>query len=316
VPVVAVKFIMSSNYFLFHSTSTCSYSGLVVAWSSRQSPGISDAGPGRVISVQSASVDFTTDLDKVQRSQSQVARLSFRLFKSFASSFENFHSACSTMSSISASFILSENVRLSPALVLLNMPSRAAVSHPRHSFSVPFEQRCRSDRSSSSVQQGDIGELWRSAFCQLQGNCSQMPYCCPLPHKTSFGFIPGGAPRTPEERGVCAKNVSHSFAGVARTRAKYLPKFKLGRAPTNSCDAQYTREYVCQNADSHRILPIPALLVSPATHFGGQVLDPDMFIVVPEIREHAPPKWDEWHPTRHPEDDVRQLTCRSSLPPQ
>jgi len=99
------------------------------------------------------------------------------------------------------------------------------------------------------------------------------PKCPTAPslHKTSFGFIPGGAPRTPEERG--------------RLRKERLGFFSRCRA--------------YQNADFHRIIPIPAPLVSPAT----QILDPDMFIVVPKIPEHAQPKWDEWHPTRHSEDN-------------
>jgi hypothetical protein len=119
---------------------------------------------------------------------------------------------------------------------------------------------------------------------------------------SSFGFILGRAPRAPEERERLRKD---RLAFFRRCRAyqqrKYLPKFKLHRPPTNSYDAQYAREYVCQ---FYRILPSPALLAPPATNYGGQVLDPDMFIVVPEIREHAPPKWDEWCPTRRPEGDV------------
>jgi hypothetical protein len=129
---------------------------------------------------------------------------------------------------------------------------------------------------------------------------------CPTassPPKTGFGFIPGGAPRTPEERGRLRKERLAFFRRCRAYQSKSLAKFKLGGAPINPCDPQYTRKYVFQNADFHRILPIPAPFVLPATHFGGQVLDPDMFIVVPEVREHAPPKWDEWHRTRHSEDD-------------
>ncbi|KAI0290337.1 hypothetical protein BC826DRAFT_1106469 [Russula brevipes] len=125
-----------------------------------------------------------------------------------------------------------------------------------------------------------------------------MPYCS-LSAQDGFGFIPGGAPCTPEERGRLRKERLGFFSRCRAYQSKTLAKFKLGGAPTNSCDSQYTREYVRQNADIHHIIPIPAPLVSPAT----QILDPDMFIVVPKIPEHAPPKWDEWHPTRHSEDN-------------
>jgi hypothetical protein len=141
----------------------------------------------------------------------------------------------------------------------------------------------------------------------LANHKATAPKCptAPSPHKTGFGLIPGGAPRTPEERERLRKERLAFFRRCRAYQSKSLSKFKLGGVPTNSRDPQYTREYVCQNADLHRTLPIPipASLVSPAIHFGGQVLDPAMFIVVPEIREHALPKWDVWHPTRHSEDD-------------
>ncbi|KAI0292135.1 hypothetical protein BC826DRAFT_1186602 [Russula brevipes] len=122
---------------------------------------------------------------------------------------------------------------------------------------------------------------------------------------SSFGFILGRAPRAPEERErLCKERLAFFRRCRAYQQRKYLPKFKLHRAPTNSYDAQYTREYVGQKAHLYRFLPSPALLAPPATDCGGQVLDPDMFVVVPEIREHAPPKWDEWCPTRRPEGDV------------
>ena len=123
----------------------------------------------------------------------------------------------------------------------------------------------------------------------------------PLPYKTGFGFILRGAPRTPEERERLRKE---RFAFLRRARAyqrQNLPKFKIRRAPTITYAAQYTREHVSEQTGFHRIIPSPAFLAPPATDFCGQVLEPDMFIVVPEIREHEPPKWDEWRPTHRPE---------------
>jgi hypothetical protein len=61
------------------------------------------------------------------------------------------------------------------------------------------------------------------------------------------------------------------------------------------------REYVSERTGLHRIIPSPALLAPPATNYRGQVLELDVFAVVPEIREHAPPKWDEWRATPRPE---------------
>ena len=125
----------------------------------------------------------------------------------------------------------------------------------------------------------------------------------PLPYKTGFGFVLRGAPRTPEERERLHKE---RLAFLRRAREcqqrRDLPKFKISDAPIVAHGTtQYTREYVSEPTGFHRIIPSPALLAPPATNYRGQVLEPDMFTVVPEIREHAPPKWDEWCATPRPE---------------
>lgn len=122
----------------------------------------------------------------------------------------------------------------------------------------------------------------------------------PFPYKSGFGFVPRGAPRTPEERERLHKE---RLAFLRRARARQrrdLPTFKIRGAPVTTCGTQYTREYVSERA-GHRIIPSPALLAPPATNYHGQVLESDMFTVIPEICEHAPPKWDEWRATPRPE---------------
>ncbi|KAH9989378.1 hypothetical protein BJV74DRAFT_796161 [Russula compacta] len=123
------------------------------------------------------------------------------------------------------------------------------------------------------------------------------------PHKASFGFIRGGAPRTPEERERLRKERVAFFRRARAHQRKNLPDLKLPRPPTFANDAPYTREYVGQTTGFHRIISRPALLAPPATNYGGQVLDPDAFAILPEIREHTPPLWDEWCPTPRPEHE-------------
>jgi hypothetical protein len=126
----------------------------------------------------------------------------------------------------------------------------------------------------------------------------------PLPHKTGFGFIPAGAPRTPEERKRLRKE---RFAFFRRARAyqrKNLPKLKLSCSPAVACEAIYTREFVGRRTSFHRVISSPALLAPPATNYGGKVLDSDIFAVVPEIREFLPLPWDKWRPTPRPDTDI------------
>jgi hypothetical protein len=122
----------------------------------------------------------------------------------------------------------------------------------------------------------------------------------PLPYKSGFGFILRGAPRTPEERERLYKE-RLAFLRKARAHQR-LPKFKIRAAPPiTTYGTQYMRDYVSERTGFYRIIPSPGLLAPPATNYHGQVLEPDMFTVVPEICEHAPLKWDEWCATPCPE---------------
>ncbi|KAH9983077.1 hypothetical protein BJV74DRAFT_989130, partial [Russula compacta] len=123
------------------------------------------------------------------------------------------------------------------------------------------------------------------------------------PYKASFGFILGGAPRTPEERERLRRERLAFFRRARAHQRKNLPNLRLPRASTVAYDAAYTREYVGRRTGFHRVIPSPALLAPPATNYGGEILDPDTFAIVPEIREHAPPEWDEWCPTPRPEHE-------------
>lgn len=122
----------------------------------------------------------------------------------------------------------------------------------------------------------------------------------PLPYKSGFGFILRAVPRTPEERERLQKE-RLAFLRRAHAYERWdLPKFKIRGAPIITYGTQYTREYVSART-GFRIIPSPALLAPPATNCLGQVLEPDMFTVIPDICEHAPPKWDEWRATPRPE---------------
>jgi len=139
-------------------------------------------------------------------------------------------------------------------------------------------------------------------FAKRKQNVSKPPppkpaVSVPLPYKTGFGFILGGAPHTPEERNRLRNERLAFFRRARAYQRNNLPKLKLSCYPAVACEAQYTREYVGRRTSFHRVIPSPALLAPPATNFGGEVLDPDMFVVVPEIRELAPPAWDKWRPT-------------------
>jgi hypothetical protein len=109
----------------------------------------------------------------------------------------------------------------------------------------------------------------------------------------------------PEERERLHKERLAFLRRVRAYQRKNLPKFKFRGVPVITYDAQYTREHVSEQTGFHRIIPSPAFLAPPATNYCGQVLEPDMFTVVPEIREHTPPKWDKWRPTHRPEYDPK-----------
>jgi hypothetical protein len=128
---------------------------------------------------------------------------------------------------------------------------------------------------------------------------------------TGFGFILGGAPRTPDEREHLRRERLAFFRRGRDYRRKDIPMIRLFAASATTPRTQYTREYVGRHTSFHRVVPSPTLLVPPATNYCGQVLTPDMVSLVPEIREHAPFEWDEWHPTRRPEHSP--VTDRSML---
>ncbi|KAH9178409.1 hypothetical protein EDB89DRAFT_1901922 [Lactarius sanguifluus] len=122
----------------------------------------------------------------------------------------------------------------------------------------------------------------------------------PLPYKAGFGFTLGGSARTPEERERLRKErLAFSRKGRAYRERKDLPTVKIWVASASSRD-RYEREFVGR-AGFYRIVPSPALLAPPATNYRDQVLSPDMFFLVPGVRELAPHEWDEWRPTRRPE---------------
>jgi hypothetical protein len=137
----------------------------------------------------------------------------------------------------------------------------------------------------------------------------------PLPYKTGFGFIPGGAPRTPKERERLRKDRLAFFRRARVYQRKNLPKIKICRSPTIPSEAQYTREYVGQRTDYFRILPCPALLAPPATSYGGQVIYADNLAIIPEIRLDEPPAWNQWSPTDRPAQDDEVDDSRLFVPP-
>jgi hypothetical protein len=137
----------------------------------------------------------------------------------------------------------------------------------------------------------------------------------PLPYKTGFGFIPGMAPRTPEERERLRKERLAFFRRARVYQRKNLPKFKICRVSAVPYEAQYIREYVGQRTDYYRILPSPALLAPPATSYGGQVIDTNTLAIIPEIRLHAPPAWNKECPTDRPAQDAEIDETMLSVPP-
>jgi hypothetical protein len=118
-----------------------------------------------------------------------------------------------------------------------------------------------------------------------------------FPYKAGFGFTLGGTPRTPEE---CERLRKERLAFFRRGRAyrwrKNQPTVKVW-ASSARCGERYARSFV-DSQTGFRVVPSPALLAPPATNYGGQVLSPDMFFLVPEVRELALLEWDA---TRRPE---------------
>ena len=142
------------------------------------------------------------------------------------------------------------------------------------------------------------------------------PSCSlPLSYKAGFGFTLGGPTCTPTRRERLRKERVEFFRrGRAYRERKDLPTVKVWAASA-SCGERYEREFVCARSGFRRIVPSPALLAPPATNYGGQVLSPDTYFLVPEIREVAPPEWDEWRPTRRPEHSLAVDTSMLFVPP-
>ncbi|KAN0138855.1 hypothetical protein V8E53_003243 [Lactarius tabidus] len=143
------------------------------------------------------------------------------------------------------------------------------------------------------------------------------PVCSLLfPYKAGFGFTLSGSPRTSEERERLRKERLAFFRrGRAYQRRKDLPTIKVW-AGSALRGKRYEREFVDTRTGFHRNVPSPALLAPPATNYGGQVLSPGMFCLVPAICELAPHEWDEWRPTHRPEhtrvDDLSMLFVPST----
>jgi hypothetical protein len=137
----------------------------------------------------------------------------------------------------------------------------------------------------------------------------------PALYKTGFGFTLGGAPRTPEERERLRSERRAFFRRGREYRRKNLPRIRLFAASATMSRSQYNCEYVGRHTSFHRVILAPALLAPPATNYNCHVLAPDVFSLVPEIREHAPFDWDEWRPTHRPEHDPLVDASMLFVPP-
>ena len=227
-----------------------------------------------------------------------------------------------TMPSVSTtSFILAENMRVTRSMSKLATQGCSKLSSffmrhlSRDSSAAVIVRRPLSDRTTSANTGTPLSvELKASApeFLPAKPGPSILRQ---HPCKASFGFIQGGAPRTPEECERLRKERLAFFRRAHAYQRKNLPKLKLPRASTVAYNAPYTREYVGRLTGFHRIILSPALLAPPATSYGGEVLDPDTFAIVPEIREHAPPEWDEWCPTPRPEHEEGVNASMLFVPP-
>ena len=228
----------------------------------------------------------------------------------------------STMPSVSTtSLVLTENMRVTRSVSKLAAQGCGKLCSSSVCSSIGLNlalaaviiRRPLSDRT-TSVNAGI------PLFSKRKQNVSKPPppkpaVTVPLPYKTGFGFILRGAPRTPEERKRLRNERLAFFCRARAYERNNLPKLKLSCYPAVACEAQYTREYVGRRTSFHRVIPSPALLAPPATNFGGEVLDPDMVVVVPEIRELAPLAWDKWRPTVRPENDAKINASMLFVPP-
>ena len=214
---------------------------------------------------------------------------------------------CAMPSLSTTSLLLAENMRVTPSLSKLAVQGcgKPCSSSVCSSIVLNFAAIIRRPLSNRAT----LVNAGIPFSAKHKQNASKPPppkpaVSVPLPYKTGFGFIPGGASRTPEERKRLRKERLAFFRRARAYQRKNLPKLKLSCPPAVACEAIYTREFVGRRTSFHRVIPSPALLAPPATNWGGEVLDSDMFVVVPEIRELVPSPWDKWHPTPRPDAEI------------
>ncbi|KAI9512977.1 hypothetical protein F5148DRAFT_561642 [Russula earlei] len=200
------------------------------------------------------------------------------------------------------SLLLVENMRVTRSMSKLASQGCAGVIVRR-----PLSNRTTSTNSGTKPSA-------KQEASPLKPLVTKPAFSVPHPYKTGFGFVLRGAPRTPEERKRLRKERLAFFRRARAYKRKNLPKFNLRRAPAVADDVPYVREYVDERIGCYRIIPSPALLAPPATNVLGQILHRDTFTVVPEIREHAPPEWDEWRPRCHPDLDPEVDLSMLSVP--
>ena len=208
-----------------------------------------------------------------------------------------------TMSSSTTSYILFENRRVSRSstkLAAQGCGERSLLGLAcvvlSHTVAAGIVRRPLAERTASVNVEASLSVARKSYVVKPPADKpvrSLLP-----PFKAGFGFTPSGSPRTPEERERLRKE---RLAFFRRGRAyQRLPKIKVWAAAAER-GKRYEREFVDTRTGFHRIVPSPALLAPPATNYGGRVLSPGMFCLVPAICELAPHEWDEWRPTRRPE---------------
>ncbi|KAF8274759.1 hypothetical protein EI94DRAFT_1869742 [Lactarius quietus] len=187
------------------------------------------------------------------------------------------------------SFILFENRRVARPTIKLAAQGCAAVIVRR-----PLAERMASVNVEAPLP------VARKSYV-VKKPADKLVCSLPFPYKAGFGFTPSGSPRTSEERErLRTERLAFLRRGRAYRGRKDQPTIKVW-AGSALREEKYEREFVDTRTGFHRIVPNPALLAPPATNYGGQVLSPDMFCLVPEVRELAPHEWDEWRPTRRPE---------------
>ncbi|KAI0297245.1 hypothetical protein B0F90DRAFT_1819428 [Multifurca ochricompacta] len=191
------------------------------------------------------------------------------------------------------SLILSENMR-----VTRSMSKIAARVVSRKTPAAVLVRPPLSEKS-ASVNTDVLPPATRKASVVRPHPTAKPTFAVPFPYKSGFGFTPGGAPRIPEERECLRKE---RLAFFCRLRAHGgLPKIRVWVHSATQLEAKSPHDSVGRRTSFHLIVPSPLFLAPPPISYGGRILTRDAFSVVPEVREHAPPEWDEWRPTRRPE---------------